>query len=155
MDLRVQNKCRLASGRHLRSLVIVPSLLVMPAFPASAQTNSDPWIKRTDSTSARNQLELNHSSTSLHLAKTKARSSHVADAPKTKAMVASVDSKTKGAQPEPNLGTKKAGSAVLINIDKTNQKMTNQKMTVFLDGVEKYDWPVSTGKAGYSTPSGT
>ena len=28
-------------------------------------------------------------------------------------------------------------------------------MTVFLDGVKKYDWPVSTGKAGYSTPSGT
>ena len=28
-------------------------------------------------------------------------------------------------------------------------------MTVFLDGVEKYDWPVSTGRAGYSTPSGT
>jgi lipoprotein-anchoring transpeptidase ErfK/SrfK len=150
MDLRVQNMCRLASGRHLRSLVIVPSLLVMLAFPASAQTNSDPWIKRTDSASARNQLELNHSPTSLHLAKTKARSSHVADAAKSKAMVASVESKTKGAQPEPNLGTKKAGSAVLINIDKTNQKMT-----VFLDGVEKYDWPVSTGKAGYSTPSGT
>jgi uncharacterized protein (TIGR02246 family) len=41
-------------------------------------------------------------------------------------------------------------AAVLINIDKTNQKMT-----VFLDGVEKYDWPVSTGRAGYSTPSGT
>src|SRR3974390_2901055 len=43
-----------------------------------------------------------------------------------------------------------AGPAVLINIDKTNQKMT-----VFLDGVETYDWPVSTGRAGYSTPSGT
>ena len=71
MDPRVQNMCRLASGRHLRSLVIVPSLLVMLAFPASAQTNSDPWIKRTDSASARNQLELNHSPTSLHLAKTK------------------------------------------------------------------------------------
>ena len=28
-------------------------------------------------------------------------------------------------------------------------------MTVLLDGVETYDWPVSTGKAGYSTPSGT
>jgi len=28
-------------------------------------------------------------------------------------------------------------------------------MTVFLDGIEKYDWPVSTGRAGYSTPSGT
>jgi len=40
--------------------------------------------------------------------------------------------------------------AVLINIDKSKQKMT-----VFLDGVEKYVWPVSTGLAGYSTPSGT
>ena len=53
-------------------------------------------------------------------------------------------------QPESKLGIKKAGSAILINIDKANQKMM-----VFLDGVEKYDWPVSTGKAGYSTPSGT
>lgn len=43
-----------------------------------------------------------------------------------------------------------AGAAVLINIDKTEQKMT-----VSLDGVEKYVWPVSTGRAGYSTPSGT
>ena len=43
-----------------------------------------------------------------------------------------------------------AGPAILINIDKTKQKMT-----VFLDGVEKYDWPVSTGQAGYSTPAGT
>jgi L,D-transpeptidase catalytic domain len=42
------------------------------------------------------------------------------------------------------------GSTVLINIDKTKQKMT-----VFVDGVEKYEWPVSTGRAGYSTPSGT
>jgi hypothetical protein len=28
-------------------------------------------------------------------------------------------------------------------------------MTVFVDGIEKYHWPVSTGRAGYSTPSGT
>jgi hypothetical protein len=40
--------------------------------------------------------------------------------------------------------------AVLINIDKSQQKMS-----VSLDGVEKYVWPVSTGQAGYSTPSGT
>ena len=45
--------------------------------------------------------------------------------------------------------TSTAGAAVLITIDKTKQKMT-----VFLDGAEKYDWPVSTGRAGYSTPSG-
>src|SRR5262249_52271720 len=32
---------------------------------------------------------------------------------------------------------------------------SQQKMTVFLDGLKKYEWPVSTGRAGYSTPSGT
>ena len=68
----------------------------------------------------------------------------------TKPVPTSEASKSAGTQPLPNPATKKAGSAVLINIDKTKQKMT-----VFLDGVEKYDWPVSTGKAGYSTPSGT
>ena len=45
-------------------------------------------------------------------------------------------------------GAKEA--AILVNIDKTDQIMT-----VFVDGVEKYEWPVSTGRAGYSTPSGT
>ena len=45
-------------------------------------------------------------------------------------------------------GARKVG--VLVNIDKTNQKMT-----VFVDGVETYDWPVSTGRPEYSTPSGT
>ena len=38
--------------------------------------------------------------------------------------------------------TGEAGAAILINIDKTKQKMT-----VFLDGVEKYEWPVSTGQS--------
>ncbi|HUO54823.1 MAG TPA: L,D-transpeptidase [Rhodoblastus sp.] len=41
-------------------------------------------------------------------------------------------------------------STVLVNIDKTNQEMT-----VSLDGVERYRWPVSTGRPGYATPSGT
>lgn len=47
-------------------------------------------------------------------------------------------------------GTNPTASAVLINIDKARQRMT-----VFVDGVEQYDWPVSTGQPGYSTPSGT
>jgi lipoprotein-anchoring transpeptidase ErfK/SrfK len=42
-------------------------------------------------------------------------------------------------------GAKKV--VVLVNIDKTKQQMT-----VSLDGVETYEWPVSTGRAGYSTP---
>src|SRR5262249_23977061 len=41
-------------------------------------------------------------------------------------------------------------AAILITIDKSSLKMT-----VFLDGVEKYVWLVSTGLAGHSTPSGT
>jgi lipoprotein-anchoring transpeptidase ErfK/SrfK len=45
-------------------------------------------------------------------------------------------------------GTNKA--AVLVFIDKNNQQMT-----VSLDNVETYRWPVSTGRAGYATPSGT
>jgi hypothetical protein len=28
-------------------------------------------------------------------------------------------------------------------------------MTVLVDGIEQYKWPVSTGRRGYSTPSGT
>ena len=42
------------------------------------------------------------------------------------------------------------GSSVLIAIDKTKQKMS-----VFIGGAKKYNWPVSTGRPGYSTPSGT
>jgi len=42
------------------------------------------------------------------------------------------------------------GSVVLVNIDKARQRMI-----VFVDGVEQYNWPVSTGLRGYSTPSGT
>lgn len=38
---------------------------------------------------------------------------------------------------------------VVANIDKATQQMT-----VFVDGVETYTWPVSTGIGGYSTPSG-
>jgi hypothetical protein len=43
-----------------------------------------------------------------------------------------------------------AAVSILVNIDKSKQKMT-----VFVDGVQQYDWPVSTGAPGYSTPSGT
>lgn len=38
---------------------------------------------------------------------------------------------------------------IVANIDKGTQQMT-----VFVDGIEKYNWPVSTGIGGYSTPSG-
>jgi L,D-transpeptidase catalytic domain len=45
---------------------------------------------------------------------------------------------------------KPVSSTLVINIDKTRQRMT-----VSVDGAERYKWPVSTGRPGYSTPSGT
>jgi hypothetical protein len=55
-----------------------------------------------------------------------------------KAVIPSAEANSTATSPE----SKSAGAgtaSVVINIDKTNQKMM-----VFLDGVEKYDWPVST-----------
>jgi lipoprotein-anchoring transpeptidase ErfK/SrfK len=43
-----------------------------------------------------------------------------------------------------------ATSTVLLNIDKTSQRMM-----VLVDGAEQHQWPVSTGLPGYATPSGT
>ena len=42
-----------------------------------------------------------------------------------------------------------ARADILINIDKSTQHMT-----VDVDGARRYDWPVSTGRPGYDTPSG-
>jgi hypothetical protein len=39
---------------------------------------------------------------------------------------------------------------VVIAIDKSSQTMS-----VSVDGAERYNWPVSTGRPGYETPSGT
>ncbi|KMO29566.1 L,D-transpeptidase [Methylobacterium aquaticum] len=45
--------------------------------------------------------------------------------------------------------TGEARAGILIQVDKTTQRMT-----VSRDGQTLYDWPVSTGMAGYSTPRG-
>ena len=55
-----------------------------------------------------------------------------------------------GTTQDASLTINPAASTILINIDKTTQQMT-----VSFDGVEKYRWAVSTGKRGYSTPSGS
>jgi len=43
-----------------------------------------------------------------------------------------------------------ASAAILITVDKSAQRMT-----VEMNGSQLYDWPVSTGKAGHDTPSGS
>ncbi len=42
-----------------------------------------------------------------------------------------------------------ASANIAISIDKSNQRMT-----VAVDGQQRYVWPVSTGRPGYDTPSG-
>jgi lipoprotein-anchoring transpeptidase ErfK/SrfK len=58
--------------------------------------------------------------------------------------------KPEAAEATPSAVPEKPKSSIVINIDKAAQEMT-----VFVDGVELYSWPVSTGTRGYSTPSGT
>jgi hypothetical protein len=43
-----------------------------------------------------------------------------------------------------------ASANILVTIDKSTQQMS-----VAVDGAERYVWPVSTGRPGYDTPSGT
>src|SRR5215471_1944107 len=43
-----------------------------------------------------------------------------------------------------------AEASVLIRIDKSTQRMM-----VAVDGVPRWTWPVSTGRPGYDTPSGS
>jgi lipoprotein-anchoring transpeptidase ErfK/SrfK len=42
-----------------------------------------------------------------------------------------------------------ARAGVVVQIDKSAQRMA-----VSVDGTARYSWPVSTGRAGYGTPSG-
>ena len=42
-----------------------------------------------------------------------------------------------------------ARAGVVVQIDKSSQRMA-----VNVDGMMRYNWPVSTGRSGYGTPSG-
>jgi lipoprotein-anchoring transpeptidase ErfK/SrfK len=142
--------CPLASRRHFRSLVIISFLAVMLAFPARAQTSSDSNSPSTSATDARSQFEPTGRPTNSNPAITKTGSDAATPSTQTNSTAARAETELGRSQPEFSPGTKKAGSAVLISINKAKQEMT-----VLLDGIEKYKWPVSTGRAGYSTPSGT
>jgi lipoprotein-anchoring transpeptidase ErfK/SrfK len=43
-----------------------------------------------------------------------------------------------------------ARAEIVVQIDKSSQRMA-----VSIDGARRYSWPVSTGRDGYGTPSGT
>jgi len=43
-----------------------------------------------------------------------------------------------------------AQSGIVVTVDKSAQRLT-----VVVDGADRYQWPVSTGRWGYSTPNGS
>ena len=143
--------CILASPRHFLSPVFVTFLVGILAFPASAQTGSDPNTPPSTSTAgAQAQSDSTGGRTSSNPVAPKTDVDTATPSTQTNSAAAKAESEPGGSQPQPNPGPKKTGSAILININKAKQRMT-----VFVDGIEKYHWPVSTGRAGYSTPSGT
>jgi L,D-transpeptidase catalytic domain len=48
------------------------------------------------------------------------------------------------------IGIVSADASVNITVDKSRQRLT-----VVVDGVPRYEWPVSTARWGYNTPNGT
>jgi lipoprotein-anchoring transpeptidase ErfK/SrfK len=136
----------LLSRIHFRGLVIFCALVL--GGPATAQNSSG--SEDLPNGTATSQLAPKRGPASVDPARAKTHSNTVAPTTKINSGAARNEPNSAGTPVESTPGLKKTGSAVLVNIDKTSQRMT-----VFLDGVETYDWPVSTGKAGYSTPSGT
>jgi lipoprotein-anchoring transpeptidase ErfK/SrfK len=131
--------CRVISPKHFRSLVIVSFVAVILASPVRAQTSTD---------SSGTGIPAGPTTSTPVLPN--AGSDTATPSIETNTNAAKSDSEPGGSPSQSNAGAKEPGSTVLISINKTKQRMT-----VFVDGIEKYDWPVSTGRAGYSTPSGT
>jgi lipoprotein-anchoring transpeptidase ErfK/SrfK len=119
--------------RHASGLIVVPFLALALAFPAGAETSTKPPSAPAGDTPPSAQAKPNPP----------------AAQPKSDPSAAQPESGA-AAAPDANAAATQTGSQILINIDKSRQEMT-----VFVDGVEQYTWPVSTGRPGYSTPSGT
>jgi len=139
-----------ASPRHLLSPVFVAFLVGILAFPASAQTGSDSNTLSNVTAGDQAQSDSMGGPTSSNSVTPKTDANTTTPNTQINSTPAKAESEPGGSRPQSNRGPKKTGSAILININKAKQKMT-----VFVDGIEKYHWPVSTGRAGYSTPSGT
>jgi lipoprotein-anchoring transpeptidase ErfK/SrfK len=120
--------------KHAYGLVILPFLALAVPSLAGAETSS----QRPSAQNGANPPSA------------PAKPNAAAEQPKPNPASPQPEPKSAAEQSEPGDASAQAGSQILINIDKSRQQMT-----VFIDGLEKYTWPVSTGKRGYSTPSGT
>lgn len=134
------------SSPQFQTLLAIPFLVAMLAFPASAEPNpkagpSTPSATKTESTAETTPpTDAKPEEPRLDAATSEDDSAAPAD-----------DAKSEEADPSADAAAiETPKSTVLVDIDKSTQEMT-----VFVDGIEQYRWPVSTGTRGYSTPSGT
>jgi lipoprotein-anchoring transpeptidase ErfK/SrfK len=134
---------RLRLPKHAFELLIVPFLAFALAAPAGAETSSKPPSAQNGGNPPSAQAKPNP-------AAEQPKSDAATSKPESNSGAAKPDSKSADAKPEADGESAKGGSQILIDVDKSRQEMT-----VFVDGIEKYTWPVSTGRRGYSTPSGT
>jgi len=132
-----------ASFPKFLSLLAVPVLTAMLVLPANAETSPEeaPAATQPGAETGSNAAQESPSSTATSETESQA-------APTGEPGEAS--EKTNAAEGAPNTLPEKPKSSIVVNIDKSSQEMT-----VFVDGVELYTWPVSTGLTGYFTPSGT
>src|SRR5680860_525081 len=136
----------LASFPQFRSLLAVPFLAAMLVFPASAETTPN-------GTPAQAEAKAETSETNTNAAP---KPPYAVTEDSNQETVEEPDAATgDDATEDPNAATapvapEQPKSTILIDVDKESQEMT-----VFIDGVQQYSWPVSTGLRGYSTPSGS
>jgi lipoprotein-anchoring transpeptidase ErfK/SrfK len=128
-----------------QTVLAVAILAVAFAFPANAETGSS----RPPAASTANP---GASATSPSVAPGASQSGVPASktAPEAAPKATAPATESSGTSESPSAEPQKPKSSIVINIDKSKQEMT-----VFVDGVELYTWPVSTGRPGYSTPSGS
>ena len=143
----------LASFPQFRSLLAIPFLAAMLVFPAIAQTgpNTNSGAPPSQAESTPDTAPAGPNSGQAEQKSEDTAPDATGEAKPEDSNAATGEAKPEGTDPSADAAaTETPKSTVLVNIDKASQEMT-----VYVDGVELYTWPVSTGIRGYSTPSGT
>ena len=145
--------------KYALGLLAAPFLALALVLPASAQTGTTPPTAPTEAAPASPEAKPNRlgEPNAPAPAQPKSEGAATEQQPKSEGTATAQPKPETPPPPKPADWAKheaaaadlQPGSQILINIDKTQQEMT-----VFIDGVERYSWPVSTGKPGYATPSG-
>jgi lipoprotein-anchoring transpeptidase ErfK/SrfK len=123
------------------ALLAVPFLMTMLAVPARAETHPKAGPLVAQAPTAQSAAPSSTPSTAQSGQPASPEGSAESTPSQSSSDSVAGDSKAAAGPPK---------SSILINIDKSSQEMT-----VFIDGIEQYRWPVSTGLRGYSTPSGS